>query len=98
MPSEGILQVPIRNYSSSMHWIDFVGIVGNPDTTVIAIADVSLKNKRCDAPSSITCADAEFPCKNSFECIDGPGECERISGCMESSDEMSLQCGMYMSC
>ena len=87
-----------------MH-IDFVGIVGDPDTSVIQIANVHFVVGYCDEDletnileADVRCWMPDFWCEDGRACYPDVFMCDGDPRCDDGSDELDLHCGTYRWC
>ena len=81
--------------------IDFVGIVGDPDRSVIQIANVHFMVGNCDEhldtnilEESLRCPWPDFWCEDGRACYPDELMCNSVAQCEDMSDELDLHCGM----
>ena len=87
------VQLQIWPTSTAISFIDFVGTVADPGTTVIKIACVELRVGFCEPTGNVVCKKDEFPCRNGRECVPQSLMCDGISHCIDESDELLPVCG-----
>ena len=73
--------------------IDFVGIIGS-EKTIIRLTNVVLREGLC---VRVACAENEFSCSNSGQCVPRVAVCNGRSECGDESDEAAELCGTYVS-
>ena len=85
-----VILVPARNNSETAVF-DFIGVLGDPSTTVINVANVQFTEGQCET-DDVPCSSGEFDCGFN-DCIPESKVCDGISDCMNENDERTL-CGM----
>ena len=91
--NEGRALIRISAISALSCFIDFVGIVGDPASTLIRVANVALNAGSCHKSDHMECSARQYKCLNSMECISESQTCDGIPNCMDESDELSPICG-----
>ena len=66
--------------------IEFIGILGDPTSTVINVADVQYTPGECHR-DNVTCEATEFLC-GSGECVETEKQCNGVVDCEDESDEL----------
>ena len=89
------VEIQIWPASTATSFIDFVGTVADPNSTVIKIGSVELRDGLCHATGSTSCSRDDFSCRNGRGCIPRPLTCDGITHCLDESDELLPNCGRH---
>ena len=87
------VHIQIWPASTVITFIDFVGTIADPNSTVIQIANVKLQKGLCSPTGNTVCKSNEFQCRNGRGCIPESLACDGIIDCMDESDELLPECG-----